>query len=432
MSLIVFGLNHKSAPVAIREQLAHLNAARIPGVNGETLESVPLCTCNRAEVYYSGNIEEARNSFNKLLKTRNFDFDKFNKYFYTLQNQEAINHLFSVASGIDSMVLGENQILHQIKDAYKSAIEADYVGKNLHNLFQKALEVGKKVRNLTSISENKVSIASAAVDLAKNLFGELSELKAMIIGAGEMANLVAVHLKDNGVKSMSFINRTKCRALELAKKYESEACSFENLNELLSKCDIVISSTSAPHTIITKEQIEKAAFKRKQKPLFMIDIAVPRDIEPECRNIKNVFLYDIDDLKNVVNESLLQRKEEAIKAMKIVNEETKLFEEYISIYDVAPKIKALSEKANNIRQSQLDSLFIQYPDLPDNIKEVIITFSKKLMGKWLHSQIVEIKEEGKTQSEKIENPDFLNLPKEFFEKLKTREMRNNGSERKIA
>ena len=251
----------------------------------------------------------------------------------------------------------------------------------------------------------------------------------MIIGAGEMANLVAVHLKDNGVKNMAFLNRTKCRALELANKFEGEACSFESINELLSKCDIVISSTSAPHQIITKEQTEKAAFKRKQKPLFMIDIAVPRDIEPECRNIKNVFLYDIDNLKNVVNESLLQRKEEAIKAMKIVNEETILFEKYINIYDVAPKIKALSEQANILRQNQLQALFIQHPDLTDRVKELIETFSRKLMGKWLHNQIVEIKEEGKAQSE---NPDFLNLSKEFIEKLKTREMRDNGSERKIA
>jgi len=292
MSLIVFGLNHKSAPVSIREKLARICEVRIPDVDACNLEAVPVYTCNRVEVYYSGIHGEARKSFSALLAANQINFENLAGYFYEHTDENAVRHLFSVAAGLDSMILGENQILHQIKESYKHSTTEGYVGKQLHRLFQKALEVGKKVRSDTAISENRVSIASAAVDLARSIFGPLKTSKALIIGAGEMASLVAVHLRENGVKSMFFINRTLNSAEELAEKFDGQARPFEQLDELLHACDIVISSTAAPTAIISRERMEKVMAARSERPLFIIDIAVPRDFEPDCQNIGNIFLYD--------------------------------------------------------------------------------------------------------------------------------------------
>jgi glutamyl-tRNA reductase len=433
MSIIVFGLNHKSAPVSIREKLAHLNDFYLPGVNGVDLEAIPISTCNRVEIYYSGSITEAGKSFTELLTQKHLDYSTLKHNFYEMADEEAVRHLFNVAGGIDSMVLGENQILHQIKESYKSAIENGRVGRGLHNLFQKSLEVGKKVRSQTAISENRVSIASAAVDLAKSIFKDLSHLKALIIGAGEMANLVAVHMRENGVKEMNFINRTKCRALELSEKFSGNACAFEQLNELLSTCDIVISSTSAPHQIIKKSGIAEVMDTRNRKPLFMIDIAVPRDIEPACREISNVFLYDVDDLRNVINESLSQRKTEAIKAEKIIEEETMLYMDSLRVCKYAPRIKSLSEQANTTRKKELLKFFNEHPELTDDIKKLFEQYSYSLMAKWLHTQIESIKKQGFANERDLDCfTEIIGLSPRAIKAFKTRALRNAREERRIA
>ncbi len=434
MKFLVFGLNHKSAPVHIREKLAHLSNMDIASsVKGKELEAVVLSTCNRVEIYYAGSIVAAGKSFTELLTQKNLNYPELKNYFYEKTDLDAINHLFLVSAGVDSMILGENQILHQIKEAYHDATEKQLVGKNLHGLFQKALEVGKKVRSQTTISQNPVSIASAAVDLAKNVFKELLDSKALVIGAGEMANLVAVHLKENGVSKMSFINRTKARALELAKEFGGEAHAYDSLDEKLVDVDIVISSTSAPHYVIDKEKMEKVMAKRNYKPLFLIDIAVPRDIDEGCLEIKNVLLYNVDNLTGVVNESLGMRKREAVKAREIVEEETFEFLDKIKTYHMGGKIKMLREKAKLTRKKELDQFFTQHPEITQELRELFDQYSYSLMGKWLHEQIMAIKSNKEANFEHLESFDkVLKLSPKTINRLKGRILRAKGQERKQA
>jgi len=401
MPLTMFGLNHKSAPVAIREKLAHLCGLAIPGVDGCNLESVPVYTCNRVEVYYSGSAESAKQSFVELLALKNLNYENLSEYFYSHGDEDVARHLFAVASGLDSMIIGENQILHQIKESYRYSSGEGYVGKQLHRLFQKALEVGKRVRNETGISENRVSIASAAVDLARSIFGPLDNSKALIIGAGEMASLVAVHLRERRIKKLLFINRTEAGATELAEKFDGSAHSFEDLEKLLVECDIVISSTAAPHTIISKATMKAVMKNRSERPVFAIDIAVPRDFEPDCQQLDNLYLYDVDDLQNVVNDNLNQRHVEADKARAIVQYEASQFQTSAQAFTVVPMIKALREQAENIRKAELDKYFSQTPDLSEDQKKAAEQFSYSMMNKWLHNQIVGLKARGSADLEQL-------------------------------
>ena len=321
-------------------------------------------------------------------------YEDLKEYFYEFKEKDCVEHLFKVASGLDSMILGENQILHQIKNSYKEAVSKNLVNKLLHSLFQKTLEVGKKVRSQTQISGNHVSIASTAVDLAKNLFGPLNSSKALILGAGEMANLVAVHLQENGVEKMFFINRTESKAADLSKKFGGLAFSYEYLNDLLADCDIVISSTSSAEAIINKSMMEKAIKQRKDRAIFAIDIAVPRDIEPSCREIENVFLYDVDDLKNVVNESFNHRRTEAKKAESIIFSEVNEFIDYMRELLVVPHIKKLKERAKQQCSNELEKFFSQHPELTPELKEACGAYSRQMAAKWLHEQIIILKENG--------------------------------------
>ncbi len=401
MPLMLFGVNHKSAPVAVREKLAHLCGLPVPDVDACNLEAVPVYTCNRVEVYYSGTEAAAKQSFIDLLAQKNINYENLQEYFYSLSGIEVVKHLFSVASGLDSMIIGENQILHQVKESYRYSSGEGYVGKRLHHLFQKALEVGKKVRSETGISENRVSVASAAVDLARSIFGPLQESTALVIGAGEMAGLVAVHLRENGIKKLFFINRTEANALELAEKFDGEALPLEKLDDYLASCDIVISSTASASAIVDFKKMAQVMKKRNERPVFVIDIAVPRDFAPECQNLPNVFLYDVDDLQNVVNENLSQRKVEAEKAQAIVLYEASQFESTAQAFTVVPLIKELREQAEALRQQELARFFSQNPDFSDEQKQLIEQFSQSLLAKWLHNQIVAIKAQGSADFEQL-------------------------------
>lgn len=403
MSIIVFGLNHKSAPVAIREKMAHLNEMTIPETDGITLEVVPLCTCNRVEIYYSGTEKDARASFIELLARKNLKYEALKEYFYEYKEKDCVNHLFTVASGLDSMVLGENQILHQIKSSYQEAVAKNLVGKQLHSLFQKTLELGKKVRSETSISSNHVSIASAAVELAKKVFGPLDASSALIIGAGEMANLVAVHMRENGVKNMVFINRTESKAIELAKRFSGKASSLDSLKELLTACDIVISSTSSAEPVISKPLMQEVMTQRNGKTLFAIDIAVPRDIEAECRNLENVVLHDVDDLKNVVNGSFAHRRLEAEKAEKIISNNVEEFMDLLREMTVIPHIRKLKERARQQCSDELEEFFSNNPELSPELRLACQEYGRQMAAKWLHKQIMTLKEKGPVSAEDLEN-----------------------------
>lgn len=396
MPLLLIGLNHKSAPISVREKLANLCEVKLPDVDGFNLESVPVYTCNRVEVYYFGAIKAARKSFTELLSSEGLDYKEFSDFFYEYKAEEAIKHLFEVSSGLDSMILGENQILHQVKVSYLHSTEMGYVGKQLHSLFQKALEVGKKVRTETKISENQVSIASTAVTLAKSIFGNLESTNTLIIGAGEMASLVALHLKDNKVGKMIFTNRTIEKAEELALKFDGSYEEFENLDKLLPKADIIISSTGAPYHIINYNQMKKATTSKRGMPVFAIDIAVPRDIEEKCHDIPNLYLYNVDDLQKVVDESFDLRKIEAEKVRTIVNYEASQFQISLKSFTVVPIIKKIRQQAEAIREKELESLFSSNSQITPELKESLCKFSKQLMAKWLHKTTTGLKRQGST------------------------------------
>ncbi|MFZ5951593.1 MAG: glutamyl-tRNA reductase [Candidatus Rifleibacteriota bacterium] len=401
MPLIVFGLNHKTAPIEVREKLAQLCGTVIENADGSNLEAVPLFTCNRAEFYYSGAEHLARASFEAYLAAGNLEYDRLREYFYEYSNDAVIKHLFSVAAGLDSMIIGENQILHQVKESYQHSTSQGYVGKQLHSLFQKALEVGKKVRSETAISENRVSIASTAVELAESIFGPLQDSTALVVGAGEMANLVATHLKERGIGRMLFVNRTFETANNLAEKFNGSARPFDQLEELLGETDIIISSTSAPHPVIRYQLMKKVMVSHTARPMFIIDIAVPRDVEPECGKLDNLFLYDVDDLQNVVNENIAQRRIEAEKAQAIVHYEASQFQQTLQTFTVIPLIRGLREMAEKIRIEEFARFTEQHPDLDPETLEIFQQFSVNFMNKILHRQIIALKNQGSADLEQL-------------------------------
>jgi len=336
--IYLLGLNHKTAAVEIREKFA-LSECFATDVQPFPLapplrEILVLSTCNRVEILAVGDCACAGRDvpsavIERWAALRGQDEDELRPYVYVHQGMDAVRHLFNVASSLDSMVVGEPQILGQIKQAYAHAVTQNTAKVILNRLLHKAFSVAKRVRTETEIGSSAVSISYAAVELAKRIFGDMSEYSAMLIGAGEMAELAAVHLLNAGIRKIYVANRTFERAEELAKQFKGEPLAFDTLFDRLADVDIIISSTGAPHAIIRAKDIKGLLKKRKNRPMFFIDIAVPRDIDPDVNNLDNVYLYDIDDLKDVVEENLAQRQEEAARAANIVRSEAANFEKWL-------------------------------------------------------------------------------------------------------
>lgn len=394
MPLHLIGLNHRTAPVHVRERLAEICCRSLVEGSTDPLECVALFTCNRVEFYFYGPEEQAENVFRDWLVSHAFNPEEFSRHFYRHQEGEAIRHLFRVAAGLDSMVLGESQILAQVKTSYQAGIDAGSVGKRLHALFKKALEVGKRVRTETRISENTVSIASTAVELAGRIFGPLDACHALVIGAGEMATLVATHLREKRIGHLVFTNRTLSRAQELAERFGGTAAPADDLPRLLAEADMIISSTGAPRPILGRESLEAAMQARSWRPMFTIDIAVPRDIAPEAADLENLFLYDIDDLQGVVDENLDQRRVEAGKAETIIQSETSAFQLTVDAFTVVPLIRALRERAEEIRQGEIERFLPKDRPLPAETVELVEQCTRAILAKWLHHPIVGLKELG--------------------------------------
>lgn len=334
--IVVVGLSHKTAPVQLRERFS-VSQAKLPEALSafSRFTGLPSCvllsTCNRTELYtlfssLNGELAKVR-SF--LTAYHHVEKAEANGSLYVISGEKGVEHLFKVASGLDSLVLGESEIIGQVKQAYQSAQEEKKVEKALHLLFQRSLRVAKKVRTETGIGRGLCSVGSVAVEMAEKIFGELSDRTILVIGAGKMGELTARHLLKAGASSILVSNRSLLRAEELAKRLKGKAVTFEKLLENLEKVDIAISSTAAPHLVITKEQVAQVMKKRRGRSLFLIDIAVPRDIDPEVNRIENVFLYDIDDLEKItrlsyegrvqeVEKSLLLIKQEAAKAVRVL------------------------------------------------------------------------------------------------------------------
>ena len=404
VNLILVGVNHKTTPVEIREKLAFTKGKIEESVNHlfnfpDIIEHTILSTCNRVEIYARANSQD---SAIKSIKQFICDFHQLSlveleDHFYSYSNKEAVEHLFRVSSSLDSMILGEAQILGQVKEAYSLARDLSSTGLVLNQLFEKAFSIAKKVREETGIAERSVSISSAAVELAQKIFDDLENHTVMLVGTGEMAELAAKHLISYGVKTIYVTSRTYERAANLARALNGSALDFEAFKNELHRADIVITSTSAPNFIIKKEIVEKAIHERKNKPIFFIDIAVPRDIEPDVNDLENVYLYDIDDLQVVVSANIKEREKEAKNAMNFISQEVTKFNNWVGALDAVPTIVEIRKKAENIRKQEIEKTLKKISHLSEDEKQLLRQMSSSMINKILHKPTIKLKQ--KTQSE---------------------------------
>ena len=399
MRIIVVGLSHKTAPVELREKLAfskesYSSAFEILKANPLIRESIILSTCNRVEIYavVDDETESVKELKKFLSEFHKVDLKDFESQLYTYPDPESITHLFNVASGIDSMVVGESEILGQLKDAYTIAHDNKAVGKILHVLFHKAFACAKDTRATTSVASGPVSVSSIAVELAEKIFGNLSKKAVMVLGAGETSELTAKHLMDHGVSSILVSNRSFDRAVELAKKFGGDAVRFDEFLNYLTSADIVISSTAAPHCIIKKDEIQSVMHKRKQRPLFLIDIAVPRDIEPEVNEIDNVYLYNIDDLKVIVDNNLKERQKEVVKCTHLITLWTNEFIQWLGSLEVVPAIRHLNTYVEEIRIRELSETISKLKSLREEERDEIEYLTKRIANQFLHVPLIKLKE----------------------------------------
>ena len=404
VNLILVGVNHKTTPVEIREKLAFTKGKIEESVDHlfnfpDIIEHTILSTCNRVEIYARANSQD---SAIKSIKQFICDFHQLSlveleDHFYSYSNKEAVEHLFRVSSSLDSMILGEAQILGQVKEAYSLARDLRSTGLVLNQLFEKAFSIAKKVREETGIAERSVSISSAAVELAQKIFDDLENHTVMLVGTGEMAELAAKHLISYGVKTIYVTSRTYERAANLARTLNGSALDFEAFKNELHRADIVITSTSAPNFIIKKEIVEKAIHERKNKPIFFIDIAVPRDIEPDVNDLENVYLYDIDDLQVVVSANIKEREKEAENAMNFISQEVTKFNNWVGALDAVPTIVEIRKKAENIRKQEIEKTLKKISHLSEDEKQLLRQMSSSMINKILHKPTIKLKQ--KTQSE---------------------------------
>lgn len=400
MKLLVTGLNHKTATIEIREKVAFDGPKLEEGLKGllksQVIEgAVILSTCNRVELYLQTiNIDSARKYvLDFLAEFHKANLSELEESLYMFFDKEAVRHVFKVASSLDSMIVGEPQILGQVKDAFEYALQRKYTGLLLNKLFKKAISVAKRVRTETRIAENAVSISYAAVELAKKIFTDLSEKTFMLLGAGEMAELAVRHLINNGVKEVAVANRTYERGVELANQFCGRAVRFEQFKEELVYTDIIICSTGAPTYILYKNEMQSIMKKRKHKPVFIIDISVPRNIDPEINRIDNVYLYDVDDLQGVVDANMLERKKEAEKAERIINEEVEKFMKWIESLDAVPTIVALRNFAEQIKNAELERLMNRIGEIDERQRKLIETTINAVVNKILHPPTVALKDD---------------------------------------
>jgi glutamyl-tRNA reductase len=395
MQLALVGLSHKTAPVEIRERLAFNSEALQPALASligrqNVTEAIILSTCNRVEVVAESPDDRLIREF--LCEFHQISPDAVSKHLYSFRNADAIRHVFRVAASLDSMIIGEPQILGQVKEAYRVAAAAGTVGMNLTALMNRAFAVAKKVRSETGISQSAVSVSFAAVELSRKIFGDLSGKTVMIIGASKMGELAAKHLKRNGVSSVLVTNRTFERAVELAQVFEGAAVPFEHFTDHMDRADIVISSTGAPHFIITKTLAEQIIHRRKNKPMFFIDIAVPRDIDPTVNEIDNAFLYDIDDLQQVIDANLKERIKEASRAEQIVDSEVQAFCLKMQSRDVVPTIVQLRDSVEKMRRDEIERNRRHLKDFSPEQHEKLDHITKSIVNKILHTPIEQLKQ----------------------------------------
>jgi len=394
--VMLLGVNHKTAPVEIRERLAFSDN---PGAPYMALQAIPGCeefcflsTCNRVEVLFSASKGEAtERQIRDFLFANSIPYEEAGKYVYLHKGEDAIRHLFRVGASLDSMIVGEPQILGQLKQAYREALERNCTGVILNRLLHKAFSVAKRIRTETGIGSSAVSISYAAVELAKKIFGNLDGKRAMLAGAGEMAELAAQHLLNQGIAEVVVANRTFERAVNMARCFNGKAVAFEELVPELAYVDILISSTGAPNLILTRDQLKPIMRQRRNSPLFLIDIAVPRDLDPQLNDLDNVYLYGIDDLQNVIDLNKAERDKEAVRAERIVTEETLKFMLWLGSMEITPTIVALREKANEVCQAELARTLIHLKNLSPKEEKSLEKMTASIANKLLHNPILYLK-----------------------------------------
>jgi len=406
MSLKVLGVNHRSAPVDIREKLAfnpdHLPAAlqelvRLPQVD----EMLIVSTCNRTEFYGlcadtgAARVRDWLNEYHQL-------GDRANGCLYQLDNQLAVSHTFTVACGLDSAVLGEPQILGQMKEAYRIAAEAGSTGPMLHSLFQQAFSVAKMVRTDTAIGASAVSVAFAAVNLARQIFADFSQHTALLVGAGETIELVAQHLAGRGIGRIVIANRSIERARRLAQEYKGFAIELSEIPDHLPAADMVICSTASPDPLIDKPMVKAALKARKRKPIFMVDLAVPRDVEPDVAELEDVYLYTVDDLQGVVDENIKAREEAAAHARRLIDVEVLRFTQTLKTRDAAPTIRSVRSRAEEIRTA-VNAQALRMLESGRSPDEVMDFLSKTLTNKLMHLPSVSLRRAGEEGDDALLN-----------------------------
>ncbi|MDR4499583.1 MAG: glutamyl-tRNA reductase [Candidatus Scalindua sp.] len=402
MNLHAIGLNHKSAPVEIREKLA-FSASSIPIAlssftqSFSSSETVILSTCNRVEIYGTSpddclNKESLLDFFSAF---HGLPKEKFSEHMYHYQNLDAVKHLFFVTSSLDSLVVGESQILSQVKEAYMTAASQEATGSILNQLFQRALSVAKDIHTKTNISKGKVSISSVAVEFAVKIFKDFSDKTVFIIGAGEMCELVLKHLVEQGTKTAIVANRNYDKAQALADEYQGKAINYDSLEDYLPQADIIISSTSAPHYVIHTEHIKNAIKMRRGNPMLLIDIAVPRDINPEIARIDNVYLYNIDDLQTVVNQNIDEREKEFTQCQIIIDKEVEKFMAWFEELKIGPAIAQLRNHFHKIGEDELERLRPKLENIAHEEWEHIVYSVQRTINKILHKPAKVGKEKAK-------------------------------------
>lgn len=411
MSLLAFGINHKTAPVDIRERVA-FDPGRLTDALKDLVSSAKIqdaaivSTCNRTELYCDSGLESGQGKpddnividwFREYHKLEKRDIEP---YIFLHPDQEAVRHMLRVASGLDSLVLGEPQILGQIKDAYAAATNAGTMGGLLDRLFQHTFSVAKQVRTDTAIGASAVSVAFAAVSLSKQIFDSFDQRTALLIGAGETIELAARHLHQSGIGRMIIANRTVENAHTLAQEFGAYAISLTEISDHLAEADIVISSTASPLPILGKGSVESALKKRKHQPMLMVDIAVPRDIEPEVNDLDDVYLYTVDDLQDIIQEGLRSRQEAAQQAEEIIDTEVSHFMHWLQSLNAVSTIRALRENAESQRDVELERA-MRLLQSGKSAEQVMAEMANRLTNKLIHTPSVQLKKAGYDDREEI-------------------------------
>jgi glutamyl-tRNA reductase len=404
MGIVVVGLSHKTAPIEVREKL-NFPEDTLPDALRKLMtyqgikESMIVSTCNRVEIYASVfEISEGIERIKQFISEyHGLSREALEKSLYVYPDAPGVRHTFRVASSLDSLVLGEAQILGQMKDAFDIALKTKTTSTIMNKLMKKAISVAKRVRTETRLAEGAVSISSAAVELAKKIFGTLEGKNVMLLGAGEMAELAAQHLLGNGVKNIMVANRTFERAEELAKEFKGDAIRFEHFPDALVMVDILICATGATHYVVNRDMVNKALKQRRNNPIFMIDISNPRNIDPDVDKVDNVYLYDIDDLQSKVDVNTEGRAREAGKAEEIVAQEVEIYLQWERTLDAVPTIVDLREKIEDIRKRELDRTLGSLNGISEDERRAIDIMSQSIVNKLLHAPLVVLKQAASMQ-----------------------------------